>query len=337
MRQAHEGGEMRQLAILLLLVNAAFAAVDGVVVNGTTGQPQAGAKVTLYKFGTGAMEPVADVQTDAQGKFAFTQEVPAQGPSIVRATWQGVLYNRMIPPGTPATGLTVTVYNVSKEPGAAKVSKHMLLFEPAGGKLGVTESWIVINEGKTTWFDPASGTVRFYLPAAAESAVLHATSPDGGVPVPAPVAKVSADVRAARFEIKPGETRLDLTYQTPYTSGEPYQGKIASKDDNTYLIAPNGVTLAGENLTDLGPEPRTQAHIYGLQGNAYKITLTGTAAPSADAAPAAGEENAGPQIEQILPRVNNQKNLILGLALGILALGFLLLYRKKETDERGRR
>jgi hypothetical protein len=331
---------MRKLALVLLAAQAALAAVSGVIVNGTSGQPQAGAQVTLYKFGTGAMERVAEAASDAQGKFAFTQEVPAQGPSIVRVNWQGVLYNHMMPPGSPTTGLTVRVYDASKQPGGAKVSKHMLLFEPSGDKLVVTESWIIENTGKTTWFDPSAGSVKFHLPkAAGENPELRATAPDGaGMSVPVPVAPTAAaDVKAARFEIKPGETRMDLSYQVPYTAGEPYQGKIASKDDNTYLIAPSGITLTGENLTDLGAEPRTQAHIFGLQGTAYKIELSGVAAATPAAPEAEGESEAGPQIQAILPRVNSQAGAILAIALGILALGFVLLYRKKESDERGGR
>jgi len=43
-----------------------------------------------------------------------------------------------------------------------------------------------------------------------------------------------------------------------------------------------------------------------------------------------------------MPRVNSQTKLILGLSLGILALGFALLYRTspkelKESNERSRR
>jgi hypothetical protein len=66
--------------------------------------------------------------------------------------------------------------------------------------------------------------------------------------------------------------------------------------------------------------------------------LTGAEA----APPAAGAdqaESSGPQIEQIMPRVFNQAPLILALALGILALGFAILYRAeppKESNERGR-
>jgi len=150
------------------------------------------------------------------------------------------------------------------------------------------------------------------------------------------------DVYAVDFPVKPGETRVDLTYTVPYTEGAAYAGRIVTHDDNTYLIAANGVTLQGENLNDLGQEPRTQAHIYGLTGAAYKIVLTG-AAVDAPAENADAADSGGPGIEQIMPRIYGQTKLILALALGALALGLALLYRaapataSKEANERGRR
>src|SRR5262249_4735687 len=129
------------------------------------------------------------------------------------------------------------------------------------------------------------------------------------------------------FAVKPGDTRFDVTYTMPYTGGTEYSGRVLTKDENTYLIAPDGITMRGENLNDLGSEPRTKAHIYGLTGTSYKIQLTGSVAASAEEQPQA-ESDAGPKIEQTLPRVNRQAKLIVPLALGILALGFALLYRK---------
>ena len=114
----------------------------------------------------------------------------------------------------------------------------------------------------------------------------------------------------------------------PYTAGETYEGRIVTKDENTYLIAPNGITLTGNDLRDLGAEPRTQAHIFALDSNAYKIQLTGEAA----AAPPESSDS-GPKIEQIMPRVNSQTTLIVALALGILALGFVLLYRASAPKQ----
>jgi hypothetical protein len=206
-----------------------------------------------------------------------------------------------------------------------KVGKHMILFEPGGGQMVVNETYLCDSTG--------GGTLQFYLPAAANGNVTVQATGAGGVAVEAAVKKtLKPDVYAVGFPVKPGETRFDLSYTVPYTEGAAYEGKIATKDENTYLIAPNGMTLQGENLNDLGLEPRTQAHIYGLTGDAYKVVLT---------AEEAADSESGPGIEAIMPRIYGQAWLIVALALGALALGLVLLYRApgatKETNERGGR
>lgn len=328
-------------ALFLLAVSASLqAAVTGVVINRTTGKPQPGATVALNRLGQNGIELIDQAKSDAQGAFTINQ--PVQGPHVLRTAFDGVTYNHMLPPGSPTTGVTIDVYNSSAQPGAAKVSKHMFLFEPANGQMIVNETLIFANDGKSAWNNPGKGTLEFFLPAGANGKVqVNATAP-GGMPIGAPVNKTSKpDIYAVDFAVKPGETRFDLTYTVPYKDGEAYAGKIVTKDDNTYLIAPNGVTMTGDNLSDLGTEPRTQAHIYGLKGAAYQIQLTGAeAAPPGAPETSEQSESSGPQIEQIMPRLYNQAKLILALALGILALGFALLYRTpvpKESNERGRR
>jgi hypothetical protein len=115
----------------------------------------------------------------------------------------------------------------------------------------------------------------------------------------------------------------------PYTESADLAGKVVSKDENTYLIVPNGITLKGDGLNDLGAEPRTQAHIFGLAGATYKVQLTGAvaAAPADAASGDQAADDSGPRIEEIMPRVNTKTVSILIVALGILALGFALLYR----------
>ena len=327
---------MKSAAFILLLAAAAQAAVTGIVINRTTGQPQAGATVALNKLATRTgIELIDQAKTDAQGKFTINQ--PVQGPHVLRTAYDGVTYNHMLPPGSPTTNLTIDVYNSSKTAGDAKVGKHMILFEPANGQMAVSETFLLTNTGKLAWNNPDKGTLQFFLPAGAGGkAQVQATAP-GGMPIGAPVVKTAKpDIFAVDFPVKPGDTRFDVTYTTTYTSGEPYIGKIPSKDDNTYLIAPSGITLAGDKLNDLGAEPRTQAHIYGLPGDTYKITLTGEEVAPPGAQDTDQAENSGPQIEQIMPRVNNQTKLILGLALGILGLGFALLYRNNSATQAAR-
>jgi len=312
----------------LLLAVPLMANITGTVTNRTVGKPQAAATVTLYKFGQGGMEPVTKAKTDARGNFTIDQDPAAQGPSMLRVELDGVTYNHMMPPGSRAQGLILDVYQASKQPGPVKISKHMILFQPGGGQVAINETFLVENPGKVTWADPVNGTLSFYLPPAANGqAEVNGTAPDG-MPVPAPMDKTSRpDVYAAKFEIKPGETRFDLNYTVPFTEGEAYSGKVVTKDENTYLIAPAGVKLEGANLQDLGQEPRTKAQIFGLSGDSYSVKLSGAAA----AAPAAVDDtpasDGGPQIEEIMPRLYRQGKLIIGLALGILALGFAVLYR----------
>ncbi len=326
---------MKLFALILLGATAVFAQVSGTVINGGTGKPQANQTVSLYKFGQGGMEPVASVKTDTAGKFAFDQAPSSQGPSMVRAEVDDVIYNKLMPPGTPTTGLELTVYNASKQkPAAVKISKHMILFEPANGQMIVNETYLVDNGGRTTWSDPANGTLRFFLPGAANGQVEVKGSAPDGMPVTVPTDKTARpEIYAAKFEVKPGQTRFDLTYTVPYTIGSPYRGKIVNEEDNTYLIAPNGITMKADHVTDLGTEPRTQAHIYGLQSHSYDIQLSGAEiAPPADnsaGGDSSSQSDGGPQIEVIPARIYSEAKPILATAVGILGLGFALLYRRE--------
>lgn len=330
---------MPTLVFLLFATLPAFAAITGTVTNRTTGQPAAGAPVSLYSLANG-FELVEEAKADAQGNFTINQ-TPA-GPGLIRTTVDGVTYNHVLSPGSPTSGIAIDVFNASKQPGDVKITKHMLLFEPAGGQMGIQETFLFTNPGKTAWNDAANGTLRFYLPAPAGGKASVNATPPGGLPIGATVVKTSKpDIMGVDFAIRPGETRFDVAYAVPYTDGAPYEGKIVTRDENTYLIAPNGVTLTGAGLNDLGAEPQTQARIYGLTGASYKISLTGAPVEAAAADAGDGSEG-GPQFEEVPPHAFTHAKLIVGLGLAILALCFAILYRApgkaaKETDARGRR
>jgi hypothetical protein len=319
---------------LVLAALPAFGAVSGTVINQSTGKPQAGATVGFNKLGGNGIELIDQAKSDANGNFTINQTPGGGVPHLLRTVYDGVSYNHMLPPGSPTTGITVDVYNTSKQQGDAKITKHMILFEPAGGgQMTVNETYIIENSGKTAWNDSDQGTVKFFLPAGAGGKAQVQAAAPGGMPIGAGVLKTGKpDIFGVDFPVKPGETRIDVTYATPYTAGQAFAGKVPSKDENTYLIAPNGVTLDGKGLNDLGTEPRTQAHIYGLAGASYEIALSGQEAAAPGAEPAGGDQtdSSGPGIEQIMPRVYTQAKAILGVALGILALGFALLYRKSQ-------
>lgn len=331
------------LVCLSCLFSAAVAnaAIDGTIVNGTTGKPQPNATVTLYKVGGNGPESIQTVKSGPDGKFLITAD--AQGPRLVQAAFDGAVYNHMIPPGFPATGVNIEVYQSSAKPGAAHVEQHMMLLEPDGQNLNVSESFVFKNDGKTTFNDPTNGTLRFWLPPAAQGkAEVNVLSP-GSVPVRrAPQKTAQANVMMLDFPVLPGESRVDVSYSMPFTTPADFDVKTFYKGNSTKMVAPVGVTMKAAGIQNLGQEPRTKATIYGIDAPAVTIHVEGTGALSRDEQQTdSGDNGGGGRLMQIMPRLYQNADptggfasaffsvkWILLFAFGILGLGFTLLYRK---------
>jgi len=323
-----------------------FAAVDGTVINRTTNQPQAGATVTLYKLGSAGMEFVVSVKSGADGKFQMDQT--PQGPHLIQTAFDGVTYNHILSPGSPTTGLSLAVYKSSKQPGAAQISRHFLILQPNGAQMSVNEGFIFTNNGTVTYNDPDGGTLKFFLPTAAKGIVqVKATAPNG-MPIDRAADKTNKkDIYKVDFPIKPGETSIQVTYVLPYNSGAVYEGRTLGKtEEPTLLVVPNGITLTGDGIQNRGQEPRSKALVYSVAAADYKVQIAGSM-PVASADSDSGDN--GPSLEEISPKILQQNmKWILALAFGILALGFIVLYRAqpaaasaspaaKGSHERGRR
>jgi hypothetical protein len=88
------------------------------------------------------------------------------------------------------------------------------------------------------------------------------------------------------------------------------------------------VTIKGDTIQSLGQEPRTQATIYDVKSNDFKVEISGAGALQDDT----GEDAGGASYEQIQPRVYSKMTWILALTFGILTLGFILLYRASVPE-----
>jgi hypothetical protein len=108
--------------------------------------------------------------------------------------------------------------------------------------------------------------------------------------------------------------------------------------------------VAGPGVTNLGPGPQgTNATIWGVDTPEFKLALTGTGSLKGDSADQGGDQGGGGQsISQIMPKLFRAGSpnapffetvgsvkWILSVVLGILALGFTLLYRA-GTGERAK-
>jgi len=119
--------------------------------------------------------------------------------------------------------------------------------------------------------------------------------------------------------VQPGETRFDISYTVPFSSPGVFAGKALDREGRVWLVAPQGVTLKGDGLQPPRQDPSTRASVYEVKGREYKVELAAAAASS--------EQENGPSLDQIMPRIYGSVYPILGLAFGVLALGFVLLYR----------
>ncbi len=308
----------------LMLVLALHAAVEGTVVNGTTGKPQAGAAVTLLSLSGGSMAAKGTVTSDATGRFRFDRTV--DGPHLLQAVHQGVTYNRLLQPETPSSQVVLEVFDVSGAWGAAKVLRHAVLLKPSGMDLSVRENILLRNREKVT-LRPKDGTFRFYVPdSGAESLRVQSRSPNGVPLQQAPVRTSEPGVYKLDLPLKPGDTQLDWSYTLPFRSPAEFAGRTFQTDVPVRLVVPPGVTLTGDRLNFLGQEPTSRASNYVAETPQYKVIIRAGGAPI----PAnRASEEAGLAVTQILPRIYDNLYSILGLSFLALTFGFVRLYQMK--------
>lgn len=314
---------MKNLAWLLAL--PALGAVDGVVRNATTGKEQANVLVNLVQPGEGGMKTIGTAKSGPDGKF--TIDKPLTGPGLLQGIHQGVVYSLMVQPGAPQTGLRLNVFDTTKDAAAGKLAQRMILLQPSETALVVNETLLFENPTQASFSDPVNGSVRFFLPAAAQGQVQVTIAGPGGMPVQREAEKTARpNVYKVDYALKPGETRFDLAYSLP--KGD-FTGRLEYPAAPTRIVTPATVTVSGEGLAPLGQEPQTKANLYEVKQPefAYKVEGVGTLR-SAEAAP---EEGDGPSIQVIRPRLYERFYLLLGLAAGILILGFLVLYRSEGS------
>jgi hypothetical protein len=333
-----DGGDgMRIAALFLISACIALGAVDGVVTNQTTGKPQGGATVTLIELGSG-MKNVGSVVSGADGKFTFGVDLQAGTPYLLQAQYEGVNYNRMLPPGSPGTGVTVDVFNSAAKVKGADVSQDMFLLEPTGSEMVVSERIVFTNTAKLTFQDP-NGTIKFFVPSGVTGPVQVRVQGPQGMPITRPAEKgPDANTYVIRYAIKPGETNIDVSYTLPMTGNEAkFVGKVMHGGGPVRFVAPAGVKLTGP-LEEGGQIPGTSAMAYTLKGREFDLTVTGTGSLRASApAGAEGGSDEGSQIDARKPLIYERLPWVLAFVFSMLAVGFIILFRREVPVSGGKR
>lgn len=313
----------------------AMAQIDGTVINATTGKPQAGVEVSLIHPGENGMETLGTATTGADGGFKIDKPLPSP-PAILRTTYQNVDYNQVVPPGTPSTGLKLSVYDSTNKASSALAQQHLIVVDAETAGLQISETFLLQNSGTTSFLDPVKGSVEFYLPKSAQDSAKVSINAPNGMPITrAPEKTTLADVFKIGYPIKPGQTEFDVAYKLPGAT-KFTQKKLGS--GATIVVSPETVKLTGPGLKDDGIKQLGQggpsAHVYEVDaaaGASFEVGVEGTGSLQAaqDAAPSDEDEDGGspkPRADQA--RIYERLPWVLGLALGILAVGGALLYRR---------
>src|ERR1700746_401362 len=222
-----EGDRMRYLILAVVFAGGLHAAIDGTVVNRTTGKPEPGVSITLVKPGQGGMRTLGTTVRDNSGHFVFEKDEPGGGPQLLQAAYKGVTYNKLMTPNIPTSNVELEIFEATKSPEVARVSQQMLLIEPNSSQIAVSETVVVDNNTNTTLSNPETGELRFYLPPAANGQVrVNAQGPQG-MPLPRAAEKTNeTDVFKVDFPIKPGQTEFSVNYILPAGSPFTFHGRV---------------------------------------------------------------------------------------------------------------
>jgi hypothetical protein len=320
-------GVMRFALAFLLAIAPAFAAVDGVIINGTTGKPEPNTLVMLIQPTQGGMKTLGTTKTDAQGKFSFDNN-DATGPRLVQAVFQGVQYNQMVPPGMPSSGLQIPVFASTNKVGTAKVTQHFIVLQPGDKDMTVSEGLLYVGDPNLTYNDPVNGSVRFYVPPDAQGVGSVTVNPAGGMPIQRPAVKTKdPNIYKVDYPVRPGETRFDINYTVPMASPMVFTDKEIHPEASSNLVVPNGVTAKSDDLELAGTEPKTQASIYRIKNASFKVEVQGTGVLAGGQSEGSGDDTGQPQVQEVKPRIYESMYWILGMAFAILGLGSVLLAR----------
>jgi len=314
--------------LLLISVSSVFAAIEGTVINGTTGKPQPSVTVSLVQPGVGGMQAIATATSDANGKFSIDHDLPPP-PALLQADYKGVTYTQVQPPGRPPTGIQFQIYESATKPPAEMQMAHLIMIEPSASALEISETFLIRNASATTFQDAANGTAQFYPPKAAGDKVQVSVTPPTQMTIARTAVKAT---KPGAFKIdypaRPGETRFDMHYTLP--ASDTFSGKVVPSDRPTTVVTPLAVRLSGDGIKEMGVEDQVQARIYNITAPSFEVKIEGTGSiRERQQSKASPDEDPGqPKTTEILAKIYDKMYWVLGLTFGILALGGTLLYRK---------
>ena len=315
--------------------------LSGTVINRTTGKATPNVDLTFLSP-TQGMRDLGSAKSDAQGKFAITNDSIGMAPVLVRATFHDVSFNTFAPPGRP--DVEVQIYDLSKDPKTININSHIVIFQPQGDKLIGAEEYEVQNASQPpAAYFRAEGNFDFNIPENATLGQVTTTSGAMGMSVNQASIERGKGRFAIAYPFRPGQTNVRLSYEIPYPNNSAtLKLPAAYPGMKVLVVAPPGITVTGDGLNSAGQEQGMMVYTHDPlpAKGILSVSLSGvsSAADSGGQAQSGGQEGnsrTGPEVAAAPSRLDDFKwYLFAGLA-ALFAMGAILLTRKQVVVASG--
>ncbi len=315
---------------------ASATTISGVVHNGTTGKVASGVDIILLNLQNG-MDSVATTKTDAQGHFELNYTPNGQTPMLVRASYKGVNFHAMLPPGQMTAD--VQIYEPASDANTVKIPTRIVYFQPDGTNLLVGEEYDIQNQSKppVAYFKTA-GNFEFQIPEGATLVEVRAAGPEGMGTVQGTIDQGKRRYAIA-FAFRPGESNVRVSYTLPYPSNHAsFHVPSINSPGSVMLLASPSVTVASAGFQPGGTEQGLSVYLHDgpIPATGFDVSVSGAAPPASDNAGQSGQDggngstrdrDSNQTVSAVPPRLDTLKWVLIGGFASIFLLGAAYLYR----------
>ena len=184
-----------------------------------------------------------------------------------------------------------------------QLAEHIVLFEPAGTELMVSERYVWLNTSAK------GNTFRFYAPPGSRGIQVNRSA---ALPTGEP------HIYKVDFPFEAGAPEIVVTYALPFNGRGTFAGKVLAEGTSRTLLVMRGGQLKGDGLVSRGQGP-SGTSIYQIDKPEYEMEIV------------AEPEQSGAQLQFVMPRIYERMEWLLALSFSILMLGFAMLCRSESS------
>ena len=225
-------------ALLMAGTFSSAAELRGKVTNGTTNRPAPGSEVVLISLSQSGMKEVARSATDSAGRYRLTAP-DMQTPQLVRVTYQGVTYHKIVKPGD--SSVAVAVYDAVERLAGVTAVMDVQRFEATTDMLEVKELVTMRNASipPRTLMNDRPFEIQLPPDAQVESGLVQI---EDGQPLKY---KPTPGEQKGRYyflsPLRPGDTRFAVVYRLPYKGVAAIEPRLLNPRERFVVMLPKSM------------------------------------------------------------------------------------------------